>query len=1336
MASTSSYSEWYLYGCGTEDADADGIPDAIDPYPNDPWNNTQYYWAGGDWLINGIPTNFDAVYHSGLISPDSDGDGIPDDLDPYPTDSANNTWWWSGGTFLMNGTWQSFGGCYHAMNAGDADGDGIPDDLDPFPNDATNNSAVWWGGSYMVDGASVWLPDQWHPANEPDSDGDGIPDSLDPYPNDSSNHSFWWAGGSFTAANGSLWFAATWYAGTWNDSDGDGIPDSLDPYVNDALNGIYFYWQGGTFPIGGTMQTWAAGNYPGSWSDSDYDGIPDSLDPYPGDANNANPPMFWWEGGTFMVNSQWQVFPGQICFGQRDPYGYLPDADRDGIPDTVDPFPSDRFNNTPGFVWPPLDYSGGATSWTINVDNVPVTFTSALYYTQWQDSDGDGIPDVADPHQADYYNGNDSDGDGIRDSVELAYGLNPYDPSDAAAIRYVYIPQRQQYETDGLTWKQAYDRGWLDWLQDSTTDTDGDGMSDLYETVNGLDPHNPADAVDAPIAHLPPGATATMNDFILNIEKARASVPLSHVVADSNEFNDITNHGSGEIVSHDFTKSVAENDWDGDGVSNWDEVLVFHTDPRDPTSRPADADLLTAYLDTLTSLSTNLYCVTHFATTDTDGDGIPDVVEHQYGLDPNDASDASQIRYIDGETDGLTRLEAYQQGRISALKPGATDAVGVALASSVAEDGYWYGGGGTGTYTTSDTPFSRTGSYGFVLFDPETGDEILRYGDVLTETDVEEYERMKALASTSPGQFDGAEWKTGWETSVTEALDAEGEPILDENETPILRGAWSGTHHKTTEIVEPAAYVKTGATVSNDRIVSPPPPAPESMTEYAGAWKGGGDYRFTDIPRGGEGDGVAITSAAFDGMRDAWLAIDQPDPATRLLYEPNGTPLSASTSADDGKTFSSRLAFWLKTDNGERAAHDITRRYIKVTTDEASGNGDASPFFELVQLTIQKGQKTSEIIFLQPSPGQTQSLETVEFEAADRENLDKGFDPPMLDDVHKVRTAIWTERYPDRDQWEWWTSLGKGADFNVNNKVAVRFQSVGLAKACEIAVVEGSDIVSVYPTRPTQASEPLTIWCNTANGGQIQEATIEVRARIGGVKLARLKVMVMPVPTQPIPVKLYKIRDSIDPPQTDVGAIPKAADVQKELNARFHQACLRFEVQIVAEPTELPWDKDGDNKLRDPDLEKNTPALQEFNVFRTNPTFNGHVPVIFVGRLDSFESQGYALDGRILMHNLNFTPGDLEDFEEEPDGSLESRERVVAHEVGHLFGIAIRGQPYEVLGTTLQTINPGGHDDGPFPTRTTGLMRAGSEPGKWLRHEDWKAAWENARVEFRQYFPN
>ena len=67
-------------------------------------------------------------------------------------------------------------------------------------------------------------------------------------------------------------------------------------------------------------------------------------------------------------------------------------------------------------------------------------------------------------------------------------------------------------------------------------------------------------------------------------------------------------------------------DFDGDGISNLDEISVYHTDPLNP---------------------------------DTDGDGMPDGWEILYGLDPTDPADADE----DWVADGISNLVKYQTGR-------------------------------------------------------------------------------------------------------------------------------------------------------------------------------------------------------------------------------------------------------------------------------------------------------------------------------------------------------------------------------------------------------------------------------------------------------------------------------------------------------------------------------------------------------------------------------------------------------------------------------------------------------------------------------------------------
>ena len=81
-------------------------------------------------ITNPLPGKDDLIPFDPNNPPlDTDGDGIPDNVDPYPSDGSP-----------------------------DSDGDGIPDNSDPYPSDGS-----------------------------PDSDGDGIPDNSDPLPNDPSN---------------------------------------------------------------------------------------------------------------------------------------------------------------------------------------------------------------------------------------------------------------------------------------------------------------------------------------------------------------------------------------------------------------------------------------------------------------------------------------------------------------------------------------------------------------------------------------------------------------------------------------------------------------------------------------------------------------------------------------------------------------------------------------------------------------------------------------------------------------------------------------------------------------------------------------------------------------------------------------------------------------------------------------------------------------------------------------------------------------------------------------------------------------------------------------------
>lgn len=75
----------------------------------------------------------------------------------------------------------------------------------------------------------------------------------------------------------------------------------------------------------------------------------------------------------------------------------------------------------------------------------------------------------------------DTDGDGLPNEWEIKYSLNPEDSQDAS----------QDSDSDGLTNLQEF----INNINPRLSDTDKDGMPDAWEITYGLDPNNPADAL-------------------------------------------------------------------------------------------------------------------------------------------------------------------------------------------------------------------------------------------------------------------------------------------------------------------------------------------------------------------------------------------------------------------------------------------------------------------------------------------------------------------------------------------------------------------------------------------------------------------------------------------------------------------------------------------------------------------------------------------------------------------------------------------------------------------------------------------------------------------------
>ncbi|MFN0078450.1 MAG: hypothetical protein ACKVY0_18490 [Prosthecobacter sp.] len=180
-ANSSLWEDWNRNGTNDssepQDGDGDGYVDAND---SDPTN----YWLWEDWNRNGVNDSQDYVPPG-----DSDGDGMPDDQDPYPYDFYN----------------------------GDSDQDGVLDVNEP----ASNASVGMWDtdGDGLSDGQEIG--ETFSNPAQIDSDGDGLTDYEEV-------HAFPGRNFSPTNANSLSAVLNDWQMAQMVDSDRDGIPNEVE----------------------------------------------------------------------------------------------------------------------------------------------------------------------------------------------------------------------------------------------------------------------------------------------------------------------------------------------------------------------------------------------------------------------------------------------------------------------------------------------------------------------------------------------------------------------------------------------------------------------------------------------------------------------------------------------------------------------------------------------------------------------------------------------------------------------------------------------------------------------------------------------------------------------------------------------------------------------------------------------------------------------------------------------------------------------------------------------------------------------------------------------------
>ncbi|MHA1464931.1 MAG: hypothetical protein ACTSQ2_07575 [Candidatus Heimdallarchaeaceae archaeon] len=276
---------------------------------------------------------------------------------------------------------------------------------------------------------------------------------------------------------------------------------------------------------------------------------------------------------------------------------YFEDSDDDGIPNFIE----ERYFDTQiRGTGQEQDLIGQETTW-LEGD---------------EDYDADGVPNKyeillkSNPYLAD------TDNDGKSDLEEIGYNQD-------GTLIYVSCPYLADSDTDGIS---DYTEELLG-LEPLNSDTDGDGLIDGWEIYTHqigwnnevIDDFAKVDPLDAP--------RDSNGDY-------------SNWAADDSDFDGLNN----SMEARCFTSSFL-SDTDGDGLNDYDEVMVYCTDP---TTSDTDGD----GLDDDEEIN---YFLTDPTKLDTDGDWMPDGWEIDNFLNPFDINDDD----VDTDGDCLTNFDEY-----------------------------------------------------------------------------------------------------------------------------------------------------------------------------------------------------------------------------------------------------------------------------------------------------------------------------------------------------------------------------------------------------------------------------------------------------------------------------------------------------------------------------------------------------------------------------------------------------------------------------------------------------------------------------------------------------
>jgi len=294
---------------------------------------------------------------------------------------------------------------------------------------------------------------------------------------------------------------------------------------------------------------------------------------------------------------------------------YNPDTDGDGYTDDVDAFPGDSTE------WLDTDDDGTGDNADTDDDD------DGISDTEENSVGSDGY--ITDPKDKDTDDGGEEDGD------EVAAGRDPTDSSDDVTSSDTDGDGLlDSYETDTGVYISTTDTG----SDPNSTDTDGDGLGDYAEVYTYNTDPNSSDSDSDGLGDSLEGNTSCTDPNIAD--------------TDGDGLTDGTEDADGDGAQDASETDPCDSDSDDDGMNDGYES----NNGLDPLSDDASGDLDGDSLSNMAECTKGTYA----NDTDTDDDGMTDGWEATYescGLDPLTGDSSS-----DADSDGYKNLSEFNSG--------------------------------------------------------------------------------------------------------------------------------------------------------------------------------------------------------------------------------------------------------------------------------------------------------------------------------------------------------------------------------------------------------------------------------------------------------------------------------------------------------------------------------------------------------------------------------------------------------------------------------------------------------------------------------------------------